>query len=117
MSSSESSTPARSSNDRERPREWSAWRLGLVIRRARMSQALSQRQLAAAVGLGAHSGISDFERGRRIPCGDIMSELERVLADDAAALRHHYQRALRERADNWFAVEVEHRTERPSPDA
>lgn len=80
-------------------------RLGLEIRRARMIRGLSQRQLARAIGLTAHSNISEYERGLRIAPLDIVSACELVLATPGERLRRWHEKALEERADEWFEAQ------------
>jgi transcriptional regulator with XRE-family HTH domain len=81
-------------------------RLGIEIRRARMAHGLSQRKLAVAVGLVAHSNIGDYERGKRLAPLDIVVACERALNLPPGALQKWHARALTERADRWFAALV-----------
>lgn len=82
-------------------------RLGMEIRRARMARGLSQRQLAVAVGLVAHSNIGDYERGHRLAPLDIVLEIEKALFLTPDALRRWHTIALVELADAWFAAALD----------
>ncbi len=73
-------------------------RLGKQLRRLRLAQGLSQRGLARALGLSAHSNLVQYELGRRIPPGDIIAACERLLRDDSGTLRRLRAEALAERA-------------------
>src|SRR3954453_16702687 len=72
--------------------------LGAELRRLRLESGLSQRRLTRLIGLSAHSNLGDYERGRRIPPGDIVVACERLLATEAGYLQRLRARALRERA-------------------
>ncbi|WP_415170346.1 helix-turn-helix domain-containing protein [Nocardioides sp.] len=85
------------------PRPWpAAVRLGLEIRRHRMARGLSQRALLALIGLSAHSNLSDYERGRRIPPLDLVESIEEALSVTDGQLLFWWRSALAERADQWF---------------
>jgi transcriptional regulator with XRE-family HTH domain len=86
-----------------------AVRFGLELRRARMYTGLSQRKLAEVIGLATHSSISEFERGVRLPCGDIAHGLAQGLPAHGAILRAWYQWALAERAERWLCEELRRR--------
>ncbi|TWP36923.1 helix-turn-helix domain-containing protein [Leekyejoonella antrihumi] len=73
--------------------------LGREIHRLRMSQGLSQRELARLVGLSAHSNVCDYERGVSIPPDDLIPAFERALLIRHGHLEWLYHRALAERAD------------------
>lgn len=68
------------------------------LRQLRMQEGLTQRQMAAALGLSAHSSVADFEAGRRIPHNDILIAYERRFALAGNELRLLRQRALAVRA-------------------
>ena len=53
--------------------------LGAEIRRLRKQRGLSQRALVRMIGLSAHSNLSDYETGRRLPPADIVGACERAL--------------------------------------
>lgn len=76
-------------------------RLGVELRRLRMSRGLSQRELARLVGLSSHSNFGDYERGTRIPPKGILTCCERVLGISPGTLEGLRQEALGERADAW----------------
>src|SRR4051812_30037644 len=73
-------------------------RLGAILYRNRVERGLSLRAMARRLGLSAHSGLIDYERGRRIPPEDLLAAYERVFdlpADRLCGLR---RQALVERA-------------------
>ena len=72
--------------------------LGRTLRLHRLARGLSLRQMAGRVGLSAHSGLVDYEHGRRVLPEDLALACERALElppDLLAALR---RRALAELA-------------------
>lgn len=73
-------------------------RLGRQLRRLRLARGLSQRGLARALGLSAHSNLVQYELGRRIPPRDIVDACERLLGDGSGSLRRLLAEALAERA-------------------
>ncbi len=73
-------------------------RLGAALRRRRLELGLSQRQLVRLLGLSAHSNLGDYERGRRIPPGDIVDACEQLLAAEPGSLQTLRREALCERA-------------------
>lgn len=81
-------------------------RLGLTIRRYRMMRGLSQQELACKVGLTAHSNISDYELGHRIPPRDLVLGFESALSIPSGELVGLHRLALEWRADSWFAESV-----------
>jgi transcriptional regulator with XRE-family HTH domain len=74
--------------------------LGDVLRYSRLEQGLSLRALAKRVGLSAHSGVAEYERGNRIPPADLIESYERALALPAGYLKNLRQQVLRERASS-----------------
>jgi len=56
------------------------------------------RALAKRVGLSAHSGVAEYERGTRIPPADLIDAYERALALPSGYLMNLRQQILRERA-------------------
>lgn len=72
--------------------------LGNVLRSSRLEQGLSLRALAKRVGLSAHSGVAEYERGTRIPPADLIDAYERALALPSGYLKNLRQQILRERA-------------------
>ena len=72
--------------------------LGLELRRLRMEIGISQRSLTRLIGLSAHSNLSDYERGRRIPPADIVEACERMLQSPRGHLQKLRAQALTERA-------------------
>lgn len=81
-----------------RPRQSAAAWLGAEMRRARLEQGISQRRLTRLIGLSAHSNLGEYERGSRIPPGDIVVACERLLCLPPGHLQRLRQLALRERA-------------------
>jgi tetratricopeptide (TPR) repeat protein/transcriptional regulator with XRE-family HTH domain len=81
-----------------RPPLTAAVRLGRELRRLRLERGLSQRGLVRALGLSAHSNLVQYELGRRIPPGDIVTACERLLGDTAGSLRRLRAEALAELA-------------------
>jgi transcriptional regulator with XRE-family HTH domain len=75
-----------------------AYRLGTALRRRRLELGISQRELARLIGLSAHSNLGDYERGRRIPPGDIVVACEQQLSVAPDYLQALRREALSERA-------------------
>ena len=75
-----------------------AYRLGTALRLRRLELGISQRQLARLIGLSAHSNLGDYERGRRIPPGDIVVACEELLRVEPDYLQRLRREALYERA-------------------
>lgn len=75
-----------------------AQQLGAILRSSRLEQGLSLRALAKRVGLSAHSGVAEYERGTRIPPADLIDAYERALALPTGYLMNLRQQILRERA-------------------
>ena len=73
-------------------------RLGAILYRHRVERGLSLRTMARRLGLSAHSGLLDYERGRRIPPEDLLSAYERVFELPADRLCGLRRQALAERA-------------------
>src|SRR5947209_5663988 len=72
--------------------------LGATLRRLRLTRGLSLRALARQVGMTAHSGLVDYEQGRRLPPADLVAAYQRVFPDAAAELVRLRQAALAHRA-------------------
>jgi tetratricopeptide (TPR) repeat protein/transcriptional regulator with XRE-family HTH domain len=72
--------------------------LGLALYRYRLARGLSLRGLAARLGMSGHGGLTEYEKGRRIPPEDIVLACERVLGITDGTLRDLRARALEERA-------------------
>src|SRR5260370_42059605 len=79
-------------------RSSAAYRLGTALRRRRLELGMSQRQLARLIGLSAHSNLGDYERGQRIPPGDIVIACEELLSVEPDYLQSLRREALCERA-------------------
>ena len=79
-------------------RQGAAVWLGAELRRLRREAGLSQRKLTQLIGLSAHSNLGEYERGDRIPPGDIVRACERLLTVPPGYLQRLHQQALRERA-------------------
>lgn len=80
------------------PRTAAAVRLGIALRLRRLELGLSQRQVVRLLGLSAHSNLGDYERGERIPPGDIVDACEHLLAAEPGSLQSLRREALHERA-------------------
>ena len=89
------STQADNSAAQESP---AAYRLGTALRRRRLELGMSQRELARLIGLSAHSNLGDYERGQRIPPGDIVVACEHLLSVEPDYLQALRREALCERA-------------------
>jgi tetratricopeptide (TPR) repeat protein len=76
-----------------------ARRLGVELRRIRLARGLSQREVVRRLGLSAHSNLVDYEQGRRIPPGDIVSACEALFELPKGSLERLRRTALAERAD------------------
>lgn len=72
--------------------------LGATLRQLRLSHGLSLRALAKKVGMTAHSGLVDYERGRRLPPPDLVAAYQRVFPDGAEQLGRLRETALAHRA-------------------
>lgn len=73
--------------------------LGAELRRRRRSLGLSQQQMAGRLGLSAHSSITYYEAGRRIPPPDIIDAYERALQVTDRALHETRLKVLACRAE------------------
>ena len=69
--------------------------LGAELRRWRIVAGMTQTELAKALGLTAHSNISDYERGRRLPPLDIIIASETALKVPSEALLLAHEKARR----------------------
>lgn len=77
--------------------------LAATLRQHRLANGLSFRELAKRLGLSAHSGLSDYEHGRRIPPADLVTAYERVFDLPAGTLKTLRDRAFQERAESRAA--------------
>lgn len=89
--------------------------LGQELLRLRLERGLSLRKLARQVGMTAHSGMVDYERGIRIPPPDLMSSYVQVLQPDGNYLTQLYEAALADRAQQRIHTSLH--TETPSSTA
>ncbi|MGE5137381.1 MAG: helix-turn-helix domain-containing protein [Gemmatimonadota bacterium] len=91
-----------------RQRQGAAVWLGAELRRLRREAGISQRKLTQLIGLSAHSNLGEYERGDRIPPGDIVRACERLLTVPPGYLQRLHQQALRERAraGGWAGVSL-----------
>lgn len=66
---------------------------------------MSQTRLADSVG-SSQSAVADYENGRRIPGGEVLVKLARVLGVSSAYLLGHTDNQERDDRlpDNWVAV-------------
>ncbi|MGH8890383.1 MAG: helix-turn-helix domain-containing protein [Acidothermaceae bacterium] len=62
-------------------------RLGARLRAFRIANGLSQRALVKRIGLSAHSNLTDYELGRRLPPSDVIVACEQVLDVRGGELR------------------------------
>ena len=85
--------------------------LGQELLRLRLERGLSLRKLARQLGMTAHSGMVDYERGIRIPPPDLMSSYVQVLRPDGNYLTQLYETAMADRAQQ--RVHTSLRTETP----
>ncbi|TQM78697.1 helix-turn-helix protein [Saccharothrix saharensis] len=92
--------------DHDRPSAGSdpATLLGRELLRLRTARGLSLRRLARLLGMTAHSGLVDYERGLRIPPRDLMSAYVRVLSPQDDGLLAIYRAALDSRAARRVAA-------------
>ncbi len=74
-------------------------KFGLVLRHSRLEQGLSMRTVAKRIGLSAHSGVAEYESGRRIPPEDLIDAYERALCVPVGYLQELRKQALKERAN------------------
>ncbi|CAM5591193.1 helix-turn-helix transcriptional regulator [Streptomyces xanthochromogenes] len=82
----------------DRPPGAAAGELARLLRRKRIETGQSMRVLARRVGLSAHSPISDYEQGRRLPPPDLDTALEAALDIPGGTLARLRRQALAERA-------------------
>jgi transcriptional regulator with XRE-family HTH domain len=75
-----------------------AERLGQELRRLRLERGLSLRKMARALGMTAHSGLMDYERGSRIPSDGLLASYVKVLHVDDNLLLVLHQAARTEHA-------------------
>jgi transcriptional regulator with XRE-family HTH domain len=73
--------------------------LGSELRRLRLARGLSQREVVRRLGLSAHSNLVDYELGRRIPPGDILSACEALFGLPRGHLARLRGAALVDRAE------------------
>ncbi|GAA2465397.1 multiprotein-bridging factor 1 family protein [Streptomyces mauvecolor] len=75
-----------------------AGELARLLRRKRIETGQSMRVLARRIGLSAHSPVSDYEQGRRLPPPDLDRALEAALEIPGGTLARLRREALAERA-------------------
>ncbi|MFD7340801.1 multiprotein-bridging factor 1 family protein [Streptomyces violascens] len=75
-----------------------AGELARLLRRKRIETGQSMRVLARRIGLSAHSPVSDYEQGRRLPPPDLDGALEAALEIPGGTLARLRREALAERA-------------------
>lgn len=76
---------------------------GHILRRSRLRQGLSLRAVAKSIGLSAHSGVAEYESGRRLPPEDLIASYERVLGLPPGYLLDLRRQVLHKRADRMVA--------------
>jgi transcriptional regulator with XRE-family HTH domain len=77
---------------------------GHILRRSRLREGLSLRAVAKRIGLSAHSGVAEYESGRRLPPEDLIATYERALSLPPGYLLDLRRQALRKRADRTMAA-------------
>jgi transcriptional regulator with XRE-family HTH domain len=75
-----------------------AERLGDELLRLRLERGLSLRKMAKELGMTAHSGLVDYERGYRIPPNGLLAAYARALRVDDDRLTVLHRAAMAERA-------------------
>ncbi|PPK63679.1 NB-ARC domain-containing protein [Actinokineospora auranticolor] len=88
---------------------------GAELRRRRVSRGLSLRTLARKLGLPGHSGLVDYEQGRRLVPAHLLEAFSRVLDDGNGELRRLHDLVLASRADPAPGVFTPERTVPASP--
>ena len=81
-----------------------AQELGAVLRSSRLEQGLSLRALAKRVGLSAHSGVAEYERGTRVPPADLIDAYERALGLPSGYLMNLRRQILRDVCGHTYRV-------------
>lgn len=71
----------------------------MTLYRLRLSKGLSLRRMASLLGMAGHGGLSDYEKGLRIPPEDLVVAYERALKVRDGQLRELREQALAERAE------------------
>ncbi|MEU0878281.1 helix-turn-helix domain-containing protein [Lentzea sp. NPDC005914] len=84
--------------------------LGQELLRLRLERGLSLRKLARQLGMTAHSGMVDYERGIRIPPPDLMSTYVQVLRPDGNYLKQLYDAAMADRAQQRVLTSLQAET-------
>lgn len=90
---------AHDGGDPSSPARGPAEELAAALYRHRLAAGLSQRALASRLGLRGHGNIADYEKGRRLPPGDLITAYERVFGVAGGELRRLRWLALGHRAD------------------
>ncbi|MEE4544526.1 helix-turn-helix transcriptional regulator [Streptomyces sp. V4-01] len=70
----------------------------VTLRRLRLEEGMSLRELARRLGYSAHSTIADFESGRRLPSETLVRECEALFAVTAGSLVAQRRQVLAEKA-------------------
>lgn len=81
--------------------------LGAALYQCRLERDLSLRRLAQRLGFSSHSGLLDYERGRRIPPENLVAAYEREFGITTGYLRALRERALRERAEEMVGTLID----------
>lgn len=69
------------------------------LRRLRRAAGWSQRHMATALGLSAHSAVADYENAKRLPPNDILLAYQQLFGTSTPVLNQLRADALAERAD------------------
>jgi transcriptional regulator with XRE-family HTH domain len=80
--------------------------LATRLRQLRLGHGLSYRLLARRLGLTAHSGLVDYETGKRIPPADLVTSYERAFGLTAGSLLAMRNRAFVERGRRRVEAET-----------
>jgi transcriptional regulator with XRE-family HTH domain len=68
--------------------------IGAAMRAARESQRVGLREMAKRLGYSAHSNLSDYESGKRLPPERLAADYERVLGLQPESLTKMLETAL-----------------------
>jgi transcriptional regulator with XRE-family HTH domain len=81
-----------------------AQNFGHLLRLSRLREGLSLRAVAKRIGLSAHSGVAEYESGRRLPPENLIAPYERALNLPPGYLLDLRRQALRTRANRTMAA-------------
>ena len=104
-------------NDHETEAAGATLELGAAMRFHRVASGVSLRTMARRLGFSGHSHLADYERGRRLPCKEIVAAYEQTLDLPAGQLGQVHDRALAERAERVTAELLADENGRPDETA